>query len=302
MVSCFDNIFETTNPTHRPLMEVLYDMGYSKKASDPELKSTVERIRRASTPEEQDRLKVRLLPVICPSGTFTARNDSSIIDYNGIICLDLDDVPDPRVIKTMAMLFPHTLASIVSPTGTGVKVFVLTDLTESARHSDAYHHLGDVMGFKKRVDIKFDSACSNPSRACFMSYDSDIRVNENVTPYHIDLATLPVYTPPAKSSVTVSTGKLRTDIATTDIDFPDPLTDYKDIREAIKDSHTLFEKYYPMVRGVRNTNLYVLAFFFRLDGIPEDIATDYLVGYYVDPSGGFSVDEIKRTVHSAYTR
>ena len=297
MVSRFDNIFETENPTHRPFLELLDEMGLSKKNSNTKVKSTVEMIRRSSKPEEQDSLKVKLLPVICPSGTFGKRSDSALIDYNGIVCLDLDDVAVPEGIKIVAMKFPFTLAAMISPTGTGVKVFVLTDLRDPSRHNDLYHHLGSVMGFKTRPDLKFDPSCSNPSRACFMSYDEAIMVNENAEPYHVDLETLPVYTPPTK---TPSTPVVRTDIAYDDISFPPYLTNPKKIRPAIKKAHTLFEKYYPMHQGVRNNNLYILAFFFRLEGIPEDVATDYLVAYYVDPAGGFTATEISRTVHSAY--
>ena len=299
MVSCFSNIYETENPIHRPIMEVLSDMGYSKRPVDSKLKNTIEMIRRASTAVEQDHLKVKLLPVVLPSGTFSSRHDTEIIDYSGIICLDLDNTPDIKGIKAMAMSYDYTLAAMTSPTGTGVKVFVLTDLEDRTRHSDLYHHLGNIMGFKARADIKFDPSCSNPSRACFMSYDKDIRVNEQVQPYHVDLDTLPVYTPPP---ATTTVTKVRTDVATDDIDFPVPLIDKKAIREAIKESHTLFEEYYPMVQGVRNSNLYVLAFCFRLDGIPEDAATDYLVAYYNDLAGDFTADEIKRTVKSVYTR
>lgn len=298
MVSCFGNIFETENPTHSPLLDVLGDMGYTKKNSNTRVKSTVEMIRRASTPVEQDKLKVRLLPVICPSGTFSRRSDSGIIDYNGIICLDLDDVLVPEGIKIVAMQFPYTLAAMVSPTGKGVKVFVLTDLKDASRHSDLYHHLGSMMGFTTRPDLKFDPSCSNPSRACFMSYDEGMMVNENAIPYHVDLDTLPVYTPPSKAP---STPVGRTDIAHDEICFPPSLSDPLKIRTAIKESHTLFEEYYPMYQGVRNSNLFILAFFFRLEGIPEDDAADYLVAYYVDPSG-FTADEIRRTVHSAYIR
>ena len=301
MVSCFSNIAETTTPTHRPIMEVFSDMGYSRHPLDTKLKATVEMIRRTSPAGEQESLKKKLLPVVCPSGTFSCRKDTALIDYSGIVCLDLDDTLDPKGIKAMAMSYPYTLAAMLSPTK-GVKVFVLTDLTDTSRHSDLYHHLGDIMGFKGRFDLKFDPSCCNLSRACFMSYDKEIKVNENVVPFHVDLATLPVYTPPAKTAVTTPTEKVKTDIASEEIDFPDPLTDNRAIREAIKNSHSLFEEYYPMVQGVRNNNLYVLAFFFRLDGIPEDIATDYLVAYYVDPTGGFTADEIKRTVRSAYSR
>lgn len=299
MVSCFDNIFETENPTHRPILEVLDEMGLTKKNCNTRVKSTVEMIRRSSTPVEQDKLKVRLLPVICPSGTFTKRSDSRIIEYNGIVCLDLDDVLVPEGLKIVAMKFPYTLAAMVSPTGKGVKVFVLTDLKDPSRHNDLYHHLGSVMGFKTRLDLKFDPSCSNPSRACFMSYDEAIMMNENVVPYHVDLNTLPVYTPPTKSP---STPVGMTDIAYDEIGFPPFLSDPLKIRTAIKESHTLFEEYYPMHQGVRNNNLYILAFFFRLEGIPEDVATDYLVAYYVDPASGFTADEIKKTVKSAYTR
>ncbi|MBQ6577710.1 MAG: hypothetical protein IJL91_08185 [Bacteroidales bacterium] len=296
MVSCFDNIFETENPTHRPILEVLEEMGLTKKNNNTRVKSTVEMIRRSSTPVEQDKLKVRLLPVICPSGTFAKRSDSGIIEYNGIVCLDLDDVLVPEGIKIVAMKFPYTLAAMVSPTGKGVKIFVLTDLKDPSRHNDLYHHLGSVMGFKTRLDLKFDPSCSNLSRACFMSYDEAIMVNKDVVPYHVDLDTLPVYTPPTKAT---STPIGKTSIAY-EVSFPPSLSDPKEIRAAIKDSHTLFEEYYPMHQGVRNNNLYILAFFFRLEGIPEDVATDYLVAYYVDPVGGFTATEIKATVHSAY--
>ena len=304
MVSCFGNICEAEHPTYRPILEVLTDMGYSGKPTDAKLKSTVERIRQESDAQKQDSLKVKLLPVICPSGVFSRRADAALLDYNGIICLDLDNVLEIQGMKIHAMTFPYTLATMVSPTGTGLKVFILTDLKDPARHSDLYHHLGSIMGFKSVVGLEFDPSCSNPSRACFMSYDKDIRVNEKAEPYHVDLDTLPVYTPPAKvpSTPSITITRPRTDIATSDIAFPAPLTNYEEIRDKIKESHTLFEEFFPMHQGVRNTNLFILAFFFRLDGIPEDIATDYLVAYYMDPAGGFTATEIKRTVHSAYIR
>ena len=132
----------------------------------------------------------------------------------------------------------------------------------------------------------------------------DVPGDEPPIAFVADLDALPIYSPPAKVSSTPSTAltKPRTDIATSDIAFPAPLSDYEKIRNAIKDSHTLFEEFFPMHQGVRNTNLFILAFFFRLDGIPEDVAIDYLVAYYMDPAGGFTADEIKRTVKSAYTR
>ena len=298
LVSTFESIYETKNPIHRPLLEVLEEM----RNPGEDLKDRIKSIRKAKAPAEQDLMKM-LLPVICPAGTFSERNDAALLQYSGVVCLDLDDVISPRDLKLLAKTFPYTLAAMVSPTGSGVKVFILTGSTDPSRHSDLYHHLGNVTGFKKRLDLKFDPSCSNPSRACFFSYDRDLWINKDVVPYHVDFASIPVYTPPAKATSPVpSATKSRTELDYDTPVFPAPLTDQNAIRDAIVNTHSLFEDYHAVFHGVRNNNLYILAFFFRLEGIPEDIATDYLVAYYVDPLGGFTAAEIKRTVHSAYTR
>ena len=295
MVSTFPSIYETENPTQRPLIEVLEEM----KNPGEQLERMITAVRGSKSTAEQDRLKVMLLPVLCPSGTFSKRADSALVQYNGVICLDLDDTVDTVAVIEMAKQFPHTLATMLSPTGKGVKLFILTDLQDSSRHSDLYHHLGNIMGYTSRPGLKFDPSCSNPSRACFFSVDKKMYINRNATPYHVDLGTLPAYTPAAKTpavSVTIPEEALYNP------SFPSPLTDMEAIRDAIVDTHSLFEEYHPFIPGQRNSSIYTLAFFFRLDGVPEDVATDYLVAYYSDPAGGFTADEIKRTVKSAYSR
>ena len=295
MVSTFPSIYETENPTQRPLIEVLDEM----KNPGEQLERIVSTVRGAKSTAEQDRLKVMLLPILCPSGTFSKRADSALVQYNGVICLDLDDTVDTVAVIEMAKQFPHTLATMLSPTGKGVKLFVLTDLQDSSRHSDLYHHLGNIMGYTSRPGLKFDPSCSNPSRACFFSVDKRMYINRNATPYHVDLDILPVYTPAAKTPTVTSSIP---EEALYNPSFPSPITDMEAIRDAIVDTHSLFEEYHAFIPGQRNRSIYLLAFFFRLDGIPEDAATDYLVAYYNDPAGDFTADEIKRTVKSVYSR
>ena len=284
-VSGFSNITETKLPYQCLLLDVLDSI----KHLSQELKSCIGQIRRETDHNKQNELKVKLLPVFCFSGTFSERNDTGLIDFNPIICLDLDNVNDLNAERERLKKLPYVLSIFTSPTGTGLKVLVYHDLKDPNHHKTLYGELGNEMGLTGRTDLKFDLSCSNVSRACFFSADQKLWLNKEVEPYHF----IPPTTP-TSSTITPP-------VTTKDIVFPTtPLTDYNEIRKKIQNSHTLFEAHYSMYPGSRNKNLYILASFFRLDGIPEDIAADYLVAYYQDRNNGFAAKEIRETVESAY--
>lgn len=284
-VSGFSNITETKLPYQCLLLDVLDSI----KHPSPELKSCISQIRKETDHNKQNELKVKLLPVFCFSGVFSERNDDGLININPIICLDLDDVKNMDAEKERLKSVHYVLSFFTSPTGTGLKVLVLHDLSDPTYHKALYNDLGNAMGFIGRTDLKFDPSCCNLSRACFISVDSKLWLNKDAVPYHFELPTTPVTLPSMPTT------------ATKDMVFPaTSLTDYIEIKKRMQDSHTLFEAHYSMYPGCRNKNLYILAIFFRYDGIPEDIATDYLVAYYQDDLNGFPAVEIRKTVESAY--
>ena len=285
-VSGFSNIAETRLPYQCLMLDVLDSI----KHPSSELKSCISQIRNETDHDKQNELKVKLLPVFCFSGVFSERNDLKLIHMSPVICLDLDSVNDMEAEKErLKNNYPYVLSIFTSPTGTGLKVLVLHDLSDPTHHKDLYNDLGNAMGLNGRTDLKFDLSCSNVSRACFISADPKLWLNKNAIPYHFVPQTTPV-TPPSIPTT-----------ATKDIVFPaSSLTDYNEIRKKVQDSHTLFEGHYSMYPGCRNKNLYILASFFRYDGIPEDIAADYLVAYYQDDLNGFPASEIRKTVGSAY--
>ena len=284
-VSGFSNITETRLPYQCLLLDVLDSI----KHPSPELKSCISQIRNEADHDKQNELKVKLLPVFCFSGVFSERKDDGLIYINPIICLDLDGVNDLDAERERLKNFPYVLAFFTSPRGTGLKVLVLHDLSDPTYHKTLYNDLGNAMGLIGRTDLKFDLSCSNVSRACFMSADPKLWLNKRPESYHFVPQTTLITPPSMPTTVTKC------------IIFPaSSLTDYKEIRKKIQDSHTLFEAHYSMYPGCRNKNLYILASFFRYDGIPEDIATDYLVAYYQDYLNGFPAAEIRKTVESAY--
>ena len=284
-VSGFSNITETRLPYQCLLLDVLDNI----KHPSPELKSCISQIRKETDHDKQNELKVKMLPVFCFSGTFSERKDDGLININPIICLDLDGVNDLDTEKERMKCFPYVQAFFTSPTGTGLKVLVLHDLSDPTHHKDLYNDLGNAMGLIGRTDLKFDLSCCNVSRACFYSADPKLWLNKDAVPYHFEPPTTPITSPSIPTTATKDTIFLATS-----------LTDYNEIRKKIQDSHTLFEAHYSMFPGCRNKNLYILASFFRYDGVPEDIATDYLVAYYQDDLNGFPAVEIRKTVESAY--
>lgn len=286
MVSCFPNVLVKVNPKHIPLLEVL------ESIRKGDLRVRVERVRKETDHNLRNDLKKKLLPAICFSGMLERMEDAKIIISSGVICIDLDNVADLKAEKERLKTNPYVLSVFKSPSGNGLKVLVLHDLQDFSYHKALYYYIGNLLGVTGRSDLKFDLSCSNISHPCMWSYDSGLYLNKNADRLHVDTANLPsIPTAPQKKGKT-ATPSLNSNIT--------PIQITKSIRAKALESHTLFEEYYSMYPGVRNNNLLILASFFYNDGIPEDFAVDYLIAYYSSIENGFTSDEIRKIVHSAY--
>lgn len=288
VVSFFSNIKAVKYPNHVPLMELLRKIGECDKS----IKRIVDVIAKEQDKSTRNKLKEKLLPVFCPNGTFQKREDQALIDMSGVVCLDLDDVKDLQGEKNRLKAFPCVLSIFRSPSQNGLKVLVLHDLIDPMRFHDMYSYLGERLGLTRRTDLIFDTSCGHVSRACFMSVDKDIYINDSAIAYHVDIDALPqsISKPVAKQGNNKDFSGCVT-----------ALTDSAEVRKRILEEHELFEKYYSMQKGNRNCNLFILASFFKDSGIPEQFAEDYLVIYYQDNANGFTAEEIKKTVQSAYS-
>ena len=290
MVSAFLYVKIKGNPEHLPLMEILESI----RKGTPKTKRRIGIIRKEKDKEKRSELKVRLLSVFTPSGIFERMEDNGLIQLSQNICIDLDHIQNLEAEKKRLKNIPYVFCIFRSPSGDGLKVLIRHDLTDPSRHKDLYSYLGDQLGVKGRTDLAFDMNCSNISHPCFWSYDPDLWLNKEAKVFHVDLDALPVYKPQSSSK---GNGKQNQDAVNSPVI---PLASPQEIKDKILESHTLFEEYYNMYPGVRNQNLYILANFFLNDGIPEDFATDYLVAYYVEQKNGFTADEIRGIVKSAY--
>lgn len=253
----------------------------------------IQRIRKTKDEKIKKHLK-SFLPGVCFSGIFTYRKDDKMKEYSDLICLDVDDYKDSGLLqkeKERISAFPYVYSVFVSPSGNGLKIVVVHDLTNPAYHSALYRTLGDELGLKN-PDCMFDESCCDISRINLLSWDEAIYINQKASSYHFDPSTVPPVTTP----ISVSPKSKPTTTTTT----TKPSLSPKEIDSTIIQEQEIFDKYLTMKKGERNTNLYILASWLCEHGIPQDYATNYLVTKYSDPKNDFPAKEIEKTVESAY--
>tara|TARA_R110002074_G_scaffold250965_1_gene422592 strand:+ start:5695 stop:8112 length:2418 start_codon:yes stop_codon:yes gene_type:complete len=265
-VTIFKNIKETEAPFHRQVGVVL------DRIKDGATKELVKSIRKEKNKTERNELK-KLLPAVCFSGVFTKRNDLSISEHSGIICLDFDGYPKQKDLlqdKEALCKDKFVFSAFISPSGNGLKVLIKIP-ADKENHVNYFNSLDKH--FKSQY---FDKVVKNISRVCYESYDPLIYINENSSIW--DKIEEPEYVEIVKNR----------DIATI------PITDENKI---VKILVKWWIKKYPMTEGQRNQNVFILAMAFNDYGIAESLA-GYILNQYSSKS--FSLQEIKRTLDSAY--
>lgn len=267
-ITIFKSIKDTSTPFYREIGLILDRIKNGKS------KEVVNAIRNEKDKEKMNKLK-STLPAICFSGTFNKRNDSSLIDHSGFICLDFDGYANKKEVmeaRNRIISDQYVYSCFVSPSGNGLKVIVKIP-KDSMNHKHYFNSLQDHFN-----DDHFDTTSKNISRVCYESYDPLLYVNEKsltwtdmaqeIKQYSIDDTLLP---------------KIR-------------LTRSDEIIRRLK---LWWERQYGIVEGERNNNVYVLAAAFNDFGIAQDIATSECMQFEHE---GFSGKEILTTVNSAYSK
>ena len=267
-ITIFKNIKETDTPFHRPLNHIL------KRIKEGSTKELVKQIRAEKRKSERNELKKKL-PAICFSGIFNKRNDASIQEHTGIICLDFDGYEKNKELlqdKENLTRNNFVYSVFISPSGLGLKVLVKIP-------KDAENHVNYFNSLAKHFDNpRFDVTCKNLSRVCYESYDPLIYINENSSEWD-----------KIEEKEYEEKHSLR-DIPTI------PITDENKIVEILT---KWWLKKYPMNEGQRNNNTFVLASAFNDFGINRSLASYVLNNYQTKD---FTQREIQNTIDSAYAQ
>lgn len=265
-VTIFKSIKDTDAPFYRSVGSII------DRIRNGSSKDVVKKIRIEKSKEERNRIK-KELPAICFSGKFSKRNDDSILEHSGLICLDFDGYTKQKELlqdKETLSKSKYVFCVFISPSGNGLKVLVKIPPVPD-------EHILYFTSLEKHFNSPyFDTTSKNLSRVCYESYDPLIHVNENSSIW--DAIAEPEYTE-------VSKYKDRPTI---------PITDENKVVDILVKWWT---KKYPMVEGHRNHNVYILAMALNDFGINKSLASYVLTQY---ATHDFNLDEISRTIDSAY--
>jgi len=215
------------------------------------------------------------LPAICFNGTFTSRNDNSLIEHSGLCIFDFDKYPNKKSMNAERSKLesdPFVFSVFTSPSGNGLKVLVKIPKCDKDDHKLYFKSL------QKHFDSEyFDEKNCNISRVCFESYDPKIYINSESEEWIVKAS---------ESGYTVTEREA--------------ILPLKNENEIITRLMKWWNENYSFTEGDRNNVLYILACAFCNYGIEDQFAFEYIWRNVVN--GDFTEQETRNCINSAYKR
>jgi len=132
--------------------------------------------------------KKKLLNAVTLSGNFKGRTE--LVEYSGLIQGDIDSVENPEMLRDELSLDPHVRASFLSPSGQGVKLAIAVPPNPEL-HREYFSFAQEY--FLANYGVIIDTSCKDINRLLFVSYDEDIKGNEECVPLEMPEVTEPFF-------------------------------------------------------------------------------------------------------------
>ncbi|MBI1836216.1 MAG: virulence protein E [Flavobacteriia bacterium] len=135
-----------------------------------------EELRAKTNDKEAKQFKANNFDYVTFSGTFSKREDKSLIKHSGLMTIDLDDLSNLEEVKQLLLNdeYFETELLFTSPSGDGLKWIVSIDLTK-ATHLEYFNGIANYL--LKTYQLKVDASGKDVSRACFVPHDRNCYIN-----------------------------------------------------------------------------------------------------------------------------
>ncbi len=166
-VSGFKNA-KNSNPVGNFLIDDIF-----AGIKDGKFRGKVEQLRSIEDKNAYAEAKTNL-PSVTISGTFSQRNNKSLIKHSGLICLDIDNLDKVEMVKATIKNDRFVYAIFTSVSGNGLAIIVRIE-PDQEKHFSAFQRLKDY--FLMLYGIEIDKGCGDISRLRFLSYDPVMHIN-----------------------------------------------------------------------------------------------------------------------------
>lgn len=145
-------------------------------------KHKIQDIHKAKEDESLRKILKSNLDYFVFSATFNAKRKADDINqYLPFLVLDLDNVENINEIKELVCADKHTLFCFISPSGNGLKVGVLK--ANPQKHKETFEIAR--VHYEQTYNISVDKSGSDPTRACFVSYDPELFINQDAVQFEL---------------------------------------------------------------------------------------------------------------------
>ena len=160
-------------------------------------KDTIDHIRSIEDKSERNRLKTTLLPSGSISVCLTTRESSKPLDqritqYNPLIVLDFDNLPDIEAAKQTLVSLPYIYYAGLSVSGRGLFAIIPIAAADHTQHKTYFHALEKEM---QTLGLTIDKACKDITRLRVISYDENPYINPDCTTYTLPETATPEQDP-----------------------------------------------------------------------------------------------------------
>lgn len=182
--TCFDSAFQTGSAS---LMTLNQYIGKVKSGEYARPIAYLRELIKAGKKDEADAYKKKL-PLYVAGGVMEGgRKLEHMVRYSACMVIDIDDSPIPvlELLRRAAEL-SYVKAGHVSPSGTGVKLFIMVD-SDLKNHNLAF----GVVKHRVEVDlpgVKVDVSGKDPNRGCFAGHDPNAFYKEESEAIEIPVA------------------------------------------------------------------------------------------------------------------
>jgi hypothetical protein len=145
-------------------------------------KSATEKLRTFTDKAEARKFKASNFDYVTFSGTFTKRENTSLLMHSQLITIDFDHVLDLDRLRTNLLKddYFETELLFFSPSGDGLKWIVSIDI-DNYTHTDYFEGIRGYIASMYNLEI--DKSGRDVARACFLAHDKNVFINPKYLKY-----------------------------------------------------------------------------------------------------------------------